>query len=604
MTTVYSAVLFGGRTGKAVTASSVTGYVTLVNHGLRSGKSIAFASGTLPTVSGEALGVSTLYYVKYIDGSNFELYRDLALTDKIVFTDNGSSLVVVAGMWLSMSAEGRLRYGPIGAERVYDSINSAIVAVSASSSTTEDNVVEVLMAFDDITTNSSYTNAGRSLRITSMVNGLPTEAFHWGIPGSGFTVTSTDANGAISLDSFYITVEFLEFCRNSVGVGTSGVVDLMAAKCTFRGNIVRNTGAASCYGILVAQASDVYNNIVMAGLDTTYGIGIYINANIQGVLLANNLVTKCWKGFVCASGVGLLAYNNLAVGNTVNWGAGPNAATSKMTGNIGGVDDARTFVRTSGSTLACSSAPNFVANQPVMLSTTGALPSVSGVPLSAEKLYWVASVSGSNVTLKTTRGGATPMTYSSGGAGVHSITSVWETFTYPSAFIDFTDPSLVFMDWNALDFRPAGYGTATPGSQAKMVDAAREPPQFTLLNDILLKERPGYNDGSPEYSDVGPFEFDFGYGPRPASHVLTLGNVVVGSRIVIRNQAKTVVHHDAIAASSTVVITVQVYGDARDYWLVDIRKASATPFYQRYKTLMTATAGASSLYINQLPDER
>lgn len=90
------------------------------------------------------------------------------------------------------------------------------------------------------------------------------------------------------------------------------------------------------------------------------------------------------------------------------------------------------------------------------------------------------------------------------------------------------------------------------------------------------------------------------------AHTLTVTNVVVGSRIAIRDQAKTTVFYDQIAAAPTVVIPLSVYasGSPLNDWLIDIRKASAAPFYQRYKTLMTAAPGASSLYINQLPDQR
>lgn len=87
---------------------------------------------------------------------------------------------------------------------------------------------------------------------------------------------------------------------------------------------------------------------------------------------------------------------------------------------------------------------------------------------------------------------------------------------------------------------------------------------------------------------------------------LTLTNVVVGSRIAIRDQAKTTVKYDQIASAGTVEITLPVYssGAPLNDWLIDIRKGSAAPYYQRYKTLLTATVGASSLYINQLPDQR
>ena len=89
------------------------------------------------------------------------------------------------------------------------------------------------------------------------------------------------------------------------------------------------------------------------------------------------------------------------------------------------------------------------------------------------------------------------------------------------------------------------------------------------------------------------------------NHSLTLTNVVVGSRIAIRDQADTTTLYDQIAAASTVVITLQVYvfGSAVNNWRIKVRKASSGTTYIPYETLMTATVGASSIYVAQIPDE-
>ena len=89
------------------------------------------------------------------------------------------------------------------------------------------------------------------------------------------------------------------------------------------------------------------------------------------------------------------------------------------------------------------------------------------------------------------------------------------------------------------------------------------------------------------------------------THTLTLTNVVVGSRVAIRDQANTTTLYDQIAAASTVVITLQVYvfGSALNNWRIRIRKASSGTTYIPYETLMTATVGASSIYVSQIPDE-
>lgn len=88
-------------------------------------------------------------------------------------------------------------------------------------------------------------------------------------------------------------------------------------------------------------------------------------------------------------------------------------------------------------------------------------------------------------------------------------------------------------------------------------------------------------------------------------HTLTLNNVVVGSRINIRDQSDTTTLYDQIAASGTVVIPLQVYagGSPLNNWRIRIRRASASPTYRPYETLMTATVGASSIYVSQIPDE-
>lgn len=90
------------------------------------------------------------------------------------------------------------------------------------------------------------------------------------------------------------------------------------------------------------------------------------------------------------------------------------------------------------------------------------------------------------------------------------------------------------------------------------------------------------------------------------AYTLTLTNVVIGSRVVVRDQANTTTVYNDLASSSTVVIPMNVYaaGSPLNLLRVDVRKASADPFYQRYKTFITAVVGAASVYINQIPDQR
>lgn len=155
------------------------------------------------------------------------------------------------------------------------------------------------------------------------------------------------------------------------------------------------------------------------------------------------------------------------------------------------------------------------------------------------------------------------------------------------------------------------YGTSTVALTDDFRPAAASSPQVEtavsyygeIFYDIADALRPNYNNGTPAYSDVGCFEFDHGYGLPPATCTLTLTNVVVGSRINIRDQAGTTTHYDALAASSTVVVPITVYGSSLDNWRIRVRKASGSPNYIPYETLMTAIAGATSIYVSQIPDE-
>ena len=89
------------------------------------------------------------------------------------------------------------------------------------------------------------------------------------------------------------------------------------------------------------------------------------------------------------------------------------------------------------------------------------------------------------------------------------------------------------------------------------------------------------------------------------THTLTLTNVVVGSRVAIRDQANTTTLYDQLAAASMVVIPLQVYagGSPLNNGRIKVRKASSGTTYIPYETLMTATAGSSSIYVSQVADE-
>lgn len=88
------------------------------------------------------------------------------------------------------------------------------------------------------------------------------------------------------------------------------------------------------------------------------------------------------------------------------------------------------------------------------------------------------------------------------------------------------------------------------------------------------------------------------------THTLTLTNVAVGSRVTIRDQANTTEFHNALAASSTVPITLQVYPSESplNNLSIRVRKSSAAPKYLPFETIATIGVGSSSIYVSQVPD--
>ena len=89
------------------------------------------------------------------------------------------------------------------------------------------------------------------------------------------------------------------------------------------------------------------------------------------------------------------------------------------------------------------------------------------------------------------------------------------------------------------------------------------------------------------------------------SMLLTLTNVVVGSRVNIRDQAGTTTIYDGEAASSSVSVSIPVYaiGSSLNDLRIKVRKASGSPNYIPYETLTTAVVGTQSIYVSQIPDE-
>ena len=87
--------------------------------------------------------------------------------------------------------------------------------------------------------------------------------------------------------------------------------------------------------------------------------------------------------------------------------------------------------------------------------------------------------------------------------------------------------------------------------------------------------------------------------------LLTLTNVIVGSRVHVEKLSDGSVFYDAIAADTTLLLTINAYsaGNPNNFLLIKVRNASATPSFRPYETQATAIVGSSSIYVSQIPDE-
>ncbi|WP_150428865.1 hypothetical protein [Dechloromonas sp. CZR5] len=582
MAKVYSCVVWGGLTGKSVTINATTDLVSLTDHGTRNGKGLQFASGTLPSVAGAALALNTTYYTKWISTSTFELYYDASLTSKIDFTSTGAGLILKSALWMGLSTAQKARYGTAGSERAYASMAAANLARSTNSLPGDEDVIEFIEAFDDFVTaamNLSYGLADTTLW-TSTMDGVRTEAFHGGFPGLGYTLTTTGA-GCWYHGGNNITTDGLEFCRNNATSAATFCIAPSGSNSYVQKCIVRQTGSGGSQGINVGGPCYILNCIVI-GFTGTYG-GIYWNGN-SGSTIAHCLVVKGGTGITGSASCSASVYNTVSVGNTLNWGASPTYTASRFRGNIGQTTDKLSFAVTPGTTtMTCGGTPNLAINQPVMFDTTGSLPTVGGVALDPSKVYYIRSVTGNNVTIATTYNGVA-LTFNGAGTGTHNLRLVWATYEAVNAWIDMTDPSLVFKDYANNDFRPAGTG-ATPAAQAKMVDYSIVTALVNLASDIGDNERPNYNNGGAEYKDAGPFEYDRGYGPRPASGTIALTNIISGSRVLITKAIGGTVLYNDVPGTSLSFNTSHI-GDFN----VIVRKATASPFYREFQASGTTVA--------------
>lgn len=449
MATVYSLVCWGGRTGKNVTlsiASPCVGTLTnTANTGLRNGTKLVFStSGALPT----GITAGATYYAKPTGVSTFNLYTDEALTN-IVNTSGSQSGTHTAKSvtMLDYFDQYGSRWGDAGSERCYDGIGSWSAARTAVAQIIDVEHCEIGEAFTEYSpanTGVVISMQAGSAHISTRVNGVYSEAFHFGQvcpPESpvGFILerlTPSMHVPTLSLTSDFAVVDGLRIMRRNPTNTYSTAGIQLAFGCTTINCVCTSE---STYGNGQAIVSTGAGARIINGLSIGYNIGFSIpNYQAQCGFL-NCLATNNNIGFYApATNVTGVAYNCIALGNTTNWSV--SSGFRGASNNIGGTGEA-----------------------------------------------WIV------------------------GAG----TQIEVTETSPFA--------AVFVDWANNDLRPAS-------ASSPQVDAGIE--YYTSLGyDIAFDERPNYNNGGAEAFDVGCYEFDHGYGPRPSSTTVTFQGVNAGSEI-------------------------------------------------------------------------
>lgn len=134
-----------------------------------------------------------------------------------------------------------------------------------------------------------------------------------------------------------------------------------------------------------------------------------------------------------------------------------------------------------------------------------------------------------------------------------------------------------FADWDGNNFYPAS--SSSPQVKTGVM------PYGYVTDDIADRFRPEYMGGAATTIDLGPFEFNQGFGPWPATATINITNVVSGSRILITKASDgSVLYNDTPGTSLSFSTTF--IGDFN----VVVRKASASPYYREFQASGTTVA--------------
>lgn len=386
MSTVYSLVCFGGRSGKTATMTIASPcVVTLANHGLRNGAGVQFSTtGTLPT----GIVPGTNYYI-YSTGTNtFNLYDTYAnaiaggSTGRVNTSGTQSGTHTIFGKYFKDLTSGQLaRYGSVGSERIYDSLSTWVSGRSGAPSLDYE-ICELGEAFTDIVSTVVNVNVpAGAIKIESRVNGVRSTAYHngglsIGTNYAGYVLFSTNpAANILALTTTRTTVDGFTVRIDSTGYSPNGVaVQSLSSKAI--NMIAIGSGTANGGGFNISGTSTETVNC----LAIKWATGFNIAANVSGLLISNCLATKNNTGFYAVNYNPTYGYyyNNISVGNvTTNWATGVYGFTA-ATKNAGLTTEAWINVTGSRITIATSDFVSWGTSTPA--STDDFRPALSTSP--------------------------------------------------------------------------------------------------------------------------------------------------------------------------------------------------------------------------------
>lgn len=496
MAQVFSLVCWGGANGKSVTVSNTTDLVTLTNHGLRNSTGVAFASGTLPTVTGTPLALNTIYYAKWIAANTFELYREAALTNKIDFTSTGSSLIMKSAYYLGLSDKSRWTTG--GVERIYDGIAGWISGRSAAL-TTDEEICEIGQAFTDTGTalRSVTIPSGRNT-ITTVVNGVRSAAFHNGTFGAGYIAAHNGGSfSGINLSRLGDVIDGVEINQTNTGYAPAYSLNL-ATNCVAKNILAKSASNQSTIGIQNSGSSPGAHNCVVTGYATGYSQNAYQSFfKFTNCVAYGNTTGFAYNNAGGSAGNKAYVFNCVSLGNTTNWQADATDLTA-ATNNLGGTGEA--WVKSPGIAVATTDAAPFSATFTNTATLDLSPASVTSALVENGTEFYGNLLTDVKDTVRPSYPGSAYNTAVTAGSFVTGL-------SYTIATVGTTDFTAIGASANTVGvtFKATGAGTGTGTA---------------TLNAKL---------------DIGAYEFDLGYGAWPSTdyYGLAFTGLVSGSKVKV-----------------------------------------------------------------------